>query len=698
MDQISFQYSPWYLLLFLVIASGISYLVYSKKAAFSDKSPLQLTLLAALRAFAIFLLLVLLLNPILKSLTEYSNRPILVFAQDGSRSVTHKLKNDLSAYLSARDQMLDELKENFDVQTLDLSDKIHTVKRDSFDGHSSDLNSLFEYCSDHLDVSNVKAIVLASDGIYNQGKNPLYNSILKQIPVYTILQGDTTQSKDLSIVNIFHNEIIHAGDEFIAQIDLKAFNCNPTKTQITLKEYKNDTWQTLQVQPIDISDLNYFQTFDFRLSTNLAGIYRYKAELGIVSGESNSLNNTREFYVQVLDSKIKILILANSPHPDISAIRSALQANKNYQVELSFISDLKFNTDKVQAIILHQIPSFLANSGRIQNLLSNKNIPLLYVLGESTQISEFNKLQSEIRIQAATKGINEALPVINNDFKSFTLSPDILDHVEKFPPLNAPFGTYEQQSSVSTLLYQKIGRVETKFPLWALSDQNGIRSAFIFGDGIWKWRLSEFNSTGLTSATDEIISQTLQFITTKNDDRRLRVKPAKNIFASGEHLRFNAEFYNDNFTRINDADLHFELIDFNKNKYPFVFSKELDFYTLNCGSFPPGEYRYQAKISWNQKEYQQEGRFAISGFELETANTTADHALLRNIALNSAGKSYSIDQLKQLSQDLKTSHLHKPTVYFNMEFKPLIHSKWLFVFAFLLLAIEWFLRRYWGSY
>ncbi|MBK9108130.1 MAG: hypothetical protein IPM92_07030 [Saprospiraceae bacterium] len=698
MGQISFQYSAWYLLVFFMISIGIAIMVYSKNKAFSDRTTGQKLLLAALRTFGIFLLFILLLNPILKKLTEYSSKPILVIAQDGSRSIPYHSKAELSQYLAERDKLIQELEDEFLIQTLDMSDKVYTIARDSFDGNSTDINSLLEYCTDHLDLRNVKAMVLASDGIYNQGKNPLYNSILKQLPVYTIMLGDTTLSKDFAISNIFYNELIHAGDEFITQVDLKAFNCANATVQLQLKEFKNNSWQLLNSQNIQIQDNSYFKTLDFKLATIAPGVYRYKVETNTLPDETNKINNVREFYVQVLESKTKVLILANSPHPDIAALKSALLTNKNYIVETNYSIDQRLKLDDVKAIILHQLPSLQHSSNKLMALLQNKNIPILYVLGEATHLNEFNKMQDHISIQAQTKSMNEVVPILNRDFYSFSLSINLQSNLEKFAPINAAFGNYEFSAAVNVLCYQKIGKVDTKYPLWAISDKSGFRQAFIFGDGIWKWRLNEFHTTQTSLMVDELISKTIQFVSTKADDRRLRVKPAKTLFGSGENISFKAEFYNDNLARINDADLQLSLSDFNGNLYPFVFSKELDFYTLNCGSFEPGEYKYTAKLSWNQKEFKQEGRIAISNYDLETSTTTADHSLLKNIASKSGAKSYYPTEISALQNELQTSNLHKPTLYYNLESKPIIDSKWIFLLAFILLATEWFLRRYWGSY
>ena len=57
------------------------------------------------------------------------------------------------------------------------------------------------------------------------------------------------------------------------------------------------------------------------------------ARLTTVPGESNSNNNEQNGRIDIRDSREKILLVANAPHPDIAAIKDAIESNQNYEVE-----------------------------------------------------------------------------------------------------------------------------------------------------------------------------------------------------------------------------------------------------------------------------------------------------------------------------------------------------------------------------
>ena len=61
------------------------------------------------------------------------------------------------------------------------------------------------------------ANVIASDGIYNSGSNPLYTVIILVYFIYICL-GDTITKKDLELSSVSYNEIAYLGNSFLFQL------------------------------------------------------------------------------------------------------------------------------------------------------------------------------------------------------------------------------------------------------------------------------------------------------------------------------------------------------------------------------------------------------------------------------------------------------------------------------------------------
>lgn len=698
MGQFSFQYPLWFLGLCLLLAIASGLLMYYKSRLLSDRTFAQKLLLSALRITAVFLILLLLLNPFYKFYKQNVKKPVILFAQDISSSFKFKDSSKLKNYIDQRDKAEEQLSDKYDLIHLEFANKTLRTKTDQFNGTSTNLSSVFDYASDQLDLENLKGIILATDGIYNSGKNPLYHSTLKQIPVYSILFGDTLPERDLSVTSLFFNDIIYAGDKFAVQADFQSWNLQDQSFNVQLKKFDNGSWSSLQSDAIKISQKKFFLTKEFIIQTELPGIYRYKVECSTSPLESNIKNNQREFYVEVLDSKKKVLILSYSVHPDLSAIRESLLSNKNYEVDIKSISEPVSNLDKYSLLILHQLPAAGGLGNQVIQQATSLKIPMLFILGSQTDITAFNKSQDVIQISGTSKTANEALPVYRSGFSQFVVNENTLDAIQKFPPLNAVYGNYSIDPSASILFFQKIGKIETNYPLWLCSDKNGYRVSVILGDGIWKWKLNDFMNSNSFQSFFELINKTVQFTSTKEDKRKFRVTQPKRIFDEGESIGFYAEFYNDNLERINAPDANLTIVAPGNVKYDYSFSKPENYYSLDIGSLAPNDYSYQAVLNWNRKEYTVNGKFSIQSLDIENSYRVADFDLLRNLSQHSGGKTYLPTQFEQLINELNENQTARPIISQSLEIHPLIDQKWVFFIIFICLALEWFLRRFWGSY
>ena len=116
------------------------------------------------------------------------------------------------------------------------------------------------------------------------------------------------------------------------------------------------------------------------------------------------------------------------------------------------------------------------------------------------------------------------------------------------------------------------------------------------------------------------------------------------------------------------------------------------------GNLAAGDYSYKAETSWNGKSWTQDGKFSVSKLDIETENVMADHNLLRSISEKTGGISILKNNWQELTNNLLQEDNSKPIVYQTLHIKSLLDEKILFFLIFLLLALEWFLRRFWGSY
>src|SRR5690606_31443861 len=149
--------------------------------------------LATLRFLSLFILSLLLLAPLLKVNKTYYEKPILLWLEDNSKSMLLGAKGEetKSWFSQNRDAYIKALSEKYDVNIRAFGADI-TLPNDSFPEVYSNIGLALENGQEQFYNQNISGVVLLSDGIYNQGLNPLYSAQQSSIPIYTVGFGDTS--------------------------------------------------------------------------------------------------------------------------------------------------------------------------------------------------------------------------------------------------------------------------------------------------------------------------------------------------------------------------------------------------------------------------------------------------------------------------------------------------------------------------
>jgi len=406
-------------------------------------------------------------------------------------------------------------------------------------------------------------------------------------------------------------------------------------------------------------------------------------------------NNTETIYVDVLDAKQKVLLLYEGPHPDISVIRQSIESNKNYEVKASLLSQLaSVKPGDYSLVILYQVTA--TGNNILQSFLKAK-VPVWYVLGAQSNLEAFDQDQKLLQISAGQEQMQEVFAQPATDFTDFTLSDSSRKKIALFPPLLAPYGSYSSPPAGSTLLKQKIGSVETSYPLLTFADEGGQRTGILTGEGLWRWRLAEYEAFGNHHALEELFAQGVQYLTANANRQRFIVYPSKRIFDEGENVLLNGELYNDALELINAPDVKIDLKSDAGKSYSFLFTRNNQSYQLDAGTLPVGEYSYAASTKLGDKIFNATGQLSIKPLNLEMRQSAANHQLLQSIAKQSGGRMLYPNQINRLADLIRKNENIKTIVFEDKRFNEIIDAKWVFALILLLLSVEWFLRKREGA-
>lgn len=695
MQNISFEYPPAWIVVCVICAILFSLLLYFRSAITNDKGTGISFLLGGLRFLSIGIITLLLLGLLLQSTEEESKQPIVVIAQDISESVAGlyggtELQNSIDA-LSA------QLQDRFTVDHVFFGSEVYqdldsTAQTDK----TTDINQPIEYISDIYEGENLAAAIIITDGIYNEGKNPIYSDYNQTSPIYSVALGDTTPIVDLSVKEVLYNQIGYLNDQTEIQIDIDAHDCNNQRTLLQVNQRVGSGTKLIHEENIRIDSDNFFATRSVTLDLSTSGLAEYIVSVSPLNSEQNKVNNRKTIYIDVLDARQNILILANAPHPDVATLKQILSNNKNYEISVSYkVADADLNA--ADLVILHNLPSKNQSITSALRQLDQLKTPRMMILGNQTVLSALNSLQSIVSIKGQAGGVtNDSEAVVSSDFSNFNISEEVIARVKRYPPLTSPFGEYSFGQSQQTLLQQAIGGIETDFPMLSFSEYDGIRWAFLFGEGIWRWKYFDYIEDGGYEVISEIIDKSIVYTSTKDDKRKFRVSTSNNIYQENDEVRIVAELYNSNYELINDPEAFLTITNESGEEFSYTFSKSNNGYALNAGVFVPGRYAYNANTTHAGEQYEDSGKFSVRRIEVEKSNLQANHNVLHALATKSDGKVYYPDQINQLQEELLANDQMKPILYQNVVNRSILDLKWLLGLLLLSLVVEWFLRRYYG--
>ncbi|MFO7259064.1 MAG: hypothetical protein DIU61_015295 [Bacteroidota bacterium] len=691
-QRVIFESSPAYILVCVAVGVGYALLLYRT----SHPWPVTINrVLFGLRAVLAFLLAFLLLGPIVRQITNFTEKPLFVIVRDNSGSVTEATdsvtRDAISRELRDLTESLEE--KGYEVAFTDLEGK--ETAEPVFNARATDLHRALENVSNKYEGKKFGGVLLVSDGIYNTGISPLFANY--KFPVHTLGIGDTTQRTDVAIRNVAFNKLAYQGNKFPIRVEVVLKGVDNQRLTVTL-QHKG---RTIDQQTRDTGNES-FVSYDFQVLAEEQGIQKYDIAVNVVSGETNVRNNRTTIFVEVVEGKKKIAIVAPSPHPDIKALRTVIEQNANYELILEIPGVVKEPREEiavqdVDLVIFHQSPDRQGRTrARYNEFMKNRNAAF-FILGAQSDLALLAREDVPLEMEGVPRDYDEVTPVVNTSFSNFSVSAEANSVVTAYPPVSVPFGKFNFPLSARPLLYQQIGTVATDKPLLAVEERNGRKIAIMMGEGLWRWRLDEFEQTGRAEGFDELFGKLIQYLATSDDRRRFRSYPIKQEFSDVEPVVFESQVYDDIFEPVYGNTIDIEVTDDQGkvNRYTYVTSPGNIRYQI--GGLREGVYRYRSQTEINGRKEEVRGQFAVVTQLIELQNLTADFDLLRKLAANTGGKFYTTNNFENLHADL-TQKEATGVIRSEETYNALINLRLLFWVLLVLAGVEWFFRKYFGAY
>ena len=665
------------LLLSILIAGGLSFFQYIYKA--KNKSKIG-WFLAFLRFSSIFGILLLLINPIITRNTLETVKTPLPIVVDNSSSISFLNANEKALVLYKKIQFNSDLQQKFDVQSYQFSDDFEPTEIFDFKGTQTNIDVV---------AKNLKSIyknaiyptVLITDGNQTSGNDYIYSFDVAN-KVFPVIVGDTTTFLDFKINQLNVNKYAFQNNKFPVEAFLHYSGTKSITAEFVISQGKS----VFSKQSITFSPSKKTAKVSVLLPANKIGLQVFKATIASKEKEKNTYNNTKNFAVEVIDQKTNIAIISAINHPDLGALKRAIESNVQRKVTIVKPNEVKTLQD-FNVLILYQPTT------EFKTIFENNKgagINTFIITGNNTDFNFLNQQQNNLSFKMSGQK-EDYLSVFNAQFNLFAA-----DNIgfENLPPLQNAFGTVTTKGEVSVLLSSKIRNIDTNSPLLAFTENQGRRAAYLLGENSWKWRLQTHVNNQSFEKYDVFMDKIIQFLASNNSKKSLVVEH-ESFYNSGQTIEITAQFFNKNYEFDEKARLTIAVRNTKtKQTKNYDLLKDNNSFKVNLDGLKAGSYAFTVKELNSKTTYS--SSFEVLDFDIEKQFVNPDVEKLTQLATQTQGKVFFPDQVDVLIKTLLENEEYRAIQKNSVTKMPLIDWIWLLVLISILLAIEWFVRKYNG--
>ena len=622
-----------------------------------------------------------LLNPSIAKKTLINQKVKLSVLVDNSSSITFFKKDSLVHAILQNFKTHKKLNKRFDINYYSFGNLFQQSDSFSFDENQTDISMPLERIS-KIQKNASNAIVLLSDGNQTIGNDYQYTSL--KDPVFSIVIGDTTEYQDVKIAQINVNRYSFINNQFPVESILQYEGTQTIKLRYSLENNGKIIFSKL----INFSEKNNSHILKTFIKATKEGTNFFTSKIEYLENEKNIVNNSKNFSVEVIDKQSEILIISSFYHPDLGALKKAIESDKQRKVTIKIVDNKNIQLNKYQLVILYQ-PNNKFNI--IIDQLNSSKSSFMLITGSKTDWLFLNNKSLGFN----KKNINQLENYSARFYNGFLNFSQKNIGFENFPPMIDYYGETTISIPHQTLLYQSINGFSSQNPLLATANHNNQKKVFLFGEGIWKWRSSSFLKNNSFQYFDEFIGNLVQYASNKKIRNRLDLD-ITSFYNANSSIQIGAFYVDENYQFDDRATILFTIKNKNsKKKQTFPFSLSGSSYQLELTSLEAGEYEYTIEV--DGQNISKKGTFKVNEFLVEEQFTNANSYKLELLAQKTAGKLYFEDKYRLVIDDLINDTRFSTIKKSKKSIDKLVNWQWLMLLIIGLLSLEWFIRKYIGK-
>lgn len=685
-----------------------------------------------LRILIFISLLLLLFQPFKITIKTKQSKPIISILMDNSLSMNildpQKRINVLKRILT---DISKKLEKDFELiyfafgKNLNLINKKNIEKLQPIENQTQIIQNIIKSSK----LKKINSIILLSDGIDTTDTSIEYLHNFG-IPVNSILIGSYEKSRDVAIVDIRAPDFSLKNSHIKISATIFSNGFQKNSIELNLFQIKNNEKYLIQQKKIDISTSKQTIDVDFDFFNETVGFIKYRLELPQYKNEVTYQNNSKEFIIESIPDRIRILYLCGQPSTEYALLRYFLKSHPGIEL-VSFVilrnpEDVALVPDEELALIpfpsqeifFQEIfnfdllifenfsyrrfgitPSMLEN---IVKFVKNNGGGFLMIGGENSFSSggyKYTPIESVMPVY-----LNDSEKILPDKFplRVKNYNHPILSFTEEYKNI---FQKLPHLEGINTLGKNKDFGVTLMSNPWAKNDAGedlpvcvvgeiGKGRVMIFAtDTSWRWSMAGAYIPESIEFYQRFWINSVKWLTKSEEMKKLRIILEKNKFDVNEKIKIKILALDNDYKPSENIKVILKIVSTKgeMKHLNILKSDESGIFLSEYTPEFPGSIRFYAESFISNKKIALDEKNVNVEFsqKAELENLIPDRDFMKSIADITGGRFFYPETFS--IKDIKFIPVEKEIVSYQK--KPFFHFKKIFWFLFIIYIFELYIRK-----
>lgn len=559
----------------------------------------------------------------------------------------------------------------------------------------------------------VNALILLTDGHDFQLVNPVKTGAAasaRQIPIYAIPFGNQGKVRDVSVRITGYQPYCYVNQAARISAALRLIGCELEDLTVQLLR-AGQVVQTKQLNAGEFQEL----PVEFDVAEPDVGQYEYEVRVQPLEDETDTANNSAITYLNVINEKVRVLLLEGDPYWDTTFLQRSLMRNDKFDVDAL----VRYGKNRVRVIRKSEgkgefhAPETLdrysaydvivlgrsvdqvigsAGIGLLDQYVKDRSGTIIFSRGQAfDNATAAGQLQPVLWGAATHDRVHLDVAPEGRVLSAFRTLTDGAGGLDALPDLVANRKATEIEPLTSTLA---VASEREGAPAPAVVHRRYGRGQVVSVgvEGLWRWGLNA-KVDGANTPFDRFWDQMILWLLAGRDfipNRQFSFRPNSANILLGEKIHFHLTMRQpDPKVKSVPVTLYFgdsELARVN------MTPSSTDYGRLAAEYLPERIGRYRAVAAFPDGTTQ-ETRFIVYTENLEETEVATDTLCLRRLCDSSGGRLLQPEDLPKLLRELNNDRADLSP---KTRLKPVWNETWVFYLAGLWFGLDWFLRRRWG--